>query len=453
MTNFKIFQDKISSLPNQPGVYIFKDARGQILYIGKAKSLKKRVQSYFSSLLNSKTRAFVSKIKDVEYILTPNEPQAQVLEAVLIKDNQPYYNVSLKDDKSFPLIRISHEEFPVICVCRKKRQVNSDLSAYFGPYTNAGQLRQALKFIRSIFGFRSCKVMPKKACLYSRLGLCSAPCVGRVTSLEYKEVINQISLFLESKYEKLLDKLALKMKEASVSRDFEEAVKYRDQINALSIFKNEASSRRKQGSFQSGILEYPSSIRVLKDASVLPRKYKSHVTSSFLEEELTGLKNLLGLDKIPQRIEAFDISNISGKDATGAMVSFYKGVPDKNNYRRFRIKTVKSIDDYGMLKEVVMRRYAGLKRENACIPDVVLIDGGLSHLKAASGEIRKLGLNIPLISIAKEHENIYVLGRSAPFRLKEDFPVLNFIRRIRDEAHRFALAYHHVLRRKEMIGK
>jgi len=418
MTKFETLQDKISSLPNQPGVYIFKDAGGKIIYIGKAKSLKKRVQSYFSRLLNSKTQALVSKIKDVEFILTPGESQAQVLEAVLIKDNQPYYNISLKDDKSFPLIKISHEEFPVVCVCRRKRQDGSDSAAYFGPYTNAGHLRQALKFIRSIFGFRSCRVMPKKACLYSKLGLCPAPCVGRITAIEYKELINQISLFLESKYEELLSKLALKMRQAAALKDFEEAAKSRDQINALSVFKN-----------------------------------KSSVSNSVLTEELIGLKDLLNLDKIPRRIEAFDISNISGRLATGSMVSFYNGVPDKNNYRRFRIKFVSGIDDYGMLKEAVMRRYAGLKRENACFPDVVLIDGGLSHLKAASGEIRKLGLKIPLLSIAKEYENIYLLGRSSPLRLKTDSPVLNLIRRIRDEAHRFALAYHHVLRRKEMLTK
>lgn len=415
MSIIKTLQDKISALPNQPGVYIFKDSDGKIIYIGKAKSLKKRVQSYFSRLLNSKTQALVSRIKDVEFILTPNESQAQVMEAALIKDNQPYYNISLKDDKSFPLIRISHEEFPVVSVCRRKKQADSDLSVYFGPYTNAGHLRQALKFIRTIFGFRSCRVMPEKACLYSKIGLCPAPCAGKITALEYKELINRISLFLGSKYEELLDNLALKMKQASVARDFEAAAKYRDQVNALSVFKN-----------------------------------ASHISSSSSEEELTGLKDLLRLDKVPLRIEAFDISNISGCLATGSLVSFYKGAPDKNNYRRFRIKTVSGVDDYGMLKEVVMRRYSGLKRKGAFFPDAILIDGGLAHLRAAFEEIRKLGLNIPLLSIAKERENIYVLGRSSPLRLAETSPVLNLIRRVRDEAHRFALGYHHVLRHRKV---
>ena len=418
MTNFKILQDKIASLPNHPGVYIFKDAQGRIVYIGKAKSLKKRVQSYFSRLLNSKTQALVSRIKDVEYILTPGESQAQVLEAALIKDNQPHYNISLKDDKSFPLIRISNEEFPVICICRRKKQVDSDKSFYYGPYTNAGQLRQALKFIRATFGFRSCRVMPKEACLYSRLGLCPAPCIGRISPEEYRDLISRIRLFLESKYGELLKKLAAKMKEASVSLKFEDAARYRDQINALSVFKN-----------------------------------KSGISYGGASEESTGLMQLLNLDKIPQRIEAFDISNISGSLATGSMVSFYKGQPDKNNYRRFRIKTVEGIDDYGMLREVVMRRYSGLRREGRAFPDVILIDGGLAHLRAASGEINKLGLNIPLISIAKEDENIYILGSRRPVKLKSDSPFLNLIRRIRDEAHRFALAYHHVLRRKKVLGK
>jgi excinuclease ABC subunit C len=223
-------------------------------------------------------------------------------------------------------------------------------------------------------------------------------------------------MFLESKYEALVRTLTHKMKESVRLKEFEEAAKVRDQINALSVFG--------QG--------------------------KIHVAGL---NELGDLKALLRLDKLPERVEAFDISNISGKEATGSMVSFYKGVPDKNNYRRFRIRLHNKIDDYAMLREVVGRRYLRLTQEHLALPDLVLIDGGKAHLLAAKDEIEKLGLKIPLMSIAKEKEHIYVADRSFPLKLDSDTPALNLIRRIRDEAHRFAVAYHHILRRKKIIGK
>ncbi len=416
MINTNKLKDKITNLPESPGVYIFKDSRGQVIYIGKAKSLKKRLQSYFNRFLCAKTQALAAKIADIKYIVMPSESQAELLEAALIKDRQPYYNISLKDDKSFPLIKISDEEFPFLSVCRRKKPEEDDRSLYFGPYTDAASLRQALKVIRRIFGFRSCKRMPKESCLYFRLKLCPAPCIGNIGAREYKDLINQIRMFLESRYAELLNELARKMSEAAKMRKFEEAAKIRDQINALSVFK--------QGKGKEINLN-----------------------------ELEGLKDLLRLAKIPDRIEAFDISNIFGKEATGAMVSFYKGFADKNNYRRFRIKAVTQIDDYGMIREVVSRRYSRLKEENLLLPDLILIDGGRQHLLAAQAEVKKLGFQIPLVSIAKEKENIYVENRIHPIKLNSDTPALNLIRRVRDEAHRFAVAYHHILRRKKVIGK
>lgn len=406
----------ISRLPDSPGVYKFKDASGRIIYIGKAKSLKKRVTSYFSRFLSAKTQALVAKISDIEYTVTASEAQAELLEAALIKERQPYYNISLKDDKSFPLIKISSDEFPLVSICRRKKAGKDDASLYFGPYTDAAPLRQAFKVMRRIFGFRSCRRMPKQPCLYCRLKLCPAPCIGNISCAEYKELIDRIKLFLEGRYEELLEELYQDMKEASAKNDFEEAAKFRDQINALSVFR--------QGSSHEAVFN-----------------------------EMEGLKDLLKMDKIPERIEAFDISNISGKEATGSMVSFYRGRPDKNNYRRFRIKRQLKIDDYAMLREVVSRRYERVRRDNLKLPDLVLIDGGKAHLLAAYGEIKNIGLDLPIVSIAKEKENIYVLGRAIPIRLKSDTPALNLIRRVRDEAHRFAVAYHHVLRRKKVIGK
>jgi len=407
---------KITGLPDAAGVYKFKDAAGKIIYIGKAKSLKKRVSSYFTRLLSAKTQALVAKVADIEYALTPSEAQAEILEASLIKEKQPYYNISLKDDKSFPLIKISDEEFPGVSICRRKQPQKGDKSLYFGPYTDAASLRQAFKVMRRIFGFRSCKTMPKQACLYCRLGLCPAPCVGNISCAEYRELISQIKLFLGSKYEELLGRLSVNMKQAAKEKKFEEAGRIRDQINALSVFRQ---------------------------ASPMQAVFS----------ELEDLKNALKLEKLPERIEAFDISNISGRQATGSMVSFFRGKPDKNNYRRFRIKTETGIDDYAMLREVVSRRYKRVKEENLSLPDLVLIDGGKAHLSVAEGEIKKIGLDLALASIAKEKENIYVRGRAMPIRFKHDTPALNLIRRVRDEAHRFAVAYHHILRRKKVLGK
>lgn len=412
----KELKNIIADMPNVPGVYIFKDAVGNILYIGKAKALKKRVQSYFIGPLDAKTQIMVSKIRDIEYRLTPSEAQAQILEAALIKDNQPPYNIDLKDDKSFPWVRITAEEFPVISIMRRKYLRENDCSLYFGPYTNVKLLRRAIKVVRKIFGFRSCKNLPSEACLYSRLRLCPAPCIKKINPVDYQEIIHRIELFLESKYEELIKDLGERMQRLVAARNFEEAAKVRDQINALS------SIGQPRGSL-----------------------------TSISESE--DLRNLLKLNKLPQRIEAFDISNLSGKEASGSMVSFFKGLPDKNNYRRFRIKSVEGIDDYEMLAEVVRRRYSRLLEEKLPLPDLVLIDGGRAHLLVADKEIKTLGIQISLVSIAKKEEHIYTKERIQPIKLKSDTPALNLIRRIRDEAHRFARAYHHLLHRKKIIGK
>lgn len=415
MSNITPLKDKVSKLPDAPGVYVFKNAKDAIIYIGKAKSLKRRVYSYFSKHLDSKTQALVSRIADLEYLTAPTESQAQILEAKLIKEKQPPYNIDLKDDKSFPYIKITKEKYPIVSVCRIKKTDKPQDCLYFGPYTNAKFLRQAFKVIRRVFGFRSCKNMPDEACLYHRIKLCPAPCIRKVTQAQYAQIMLDIGMFLESRYEELVDKLSRRMSQAAAERDFEEAARIRDQISALAVF---------------GQHKMPVAL-----------------------DELSDLKSLLRLVKLPERIEAFDISNISGTNATGSMVSFYRAFPDKNNYRRFRIKTVAQINDYKMLAEVVQRRYSRLLRENLPLPDLILVDGGRGHLDVAAGEIEKLGLKIPLASIAKERENIHVYGKALPLRLKQDTPALNLIRRIRDEAHRFAISYHRLLRRKKTIGR
>jgi excinuclease ABC subunit C len=399
-----------------PGVYLFKDAAGAIIYIGKAKSLKKRVQSYFSRALDAKTQALVSKIADLEHRVTGSPAQAALLEASLIKAKLPQYNIDLRDDKSFPWIRVSGEDFPAISIYRRKGKRREPGALYFGPYTNVTLLRQAVKEVRRIFGFRSCKKMPRQTCLYYRLKLCPAPCIQKISQAQYKEIIRQITLFLDSRYEELVNRLSQKMQHLAGEQKYEQAARLRDQISALSAFAQSPHLRP-------GI------------------------------NELEDLQRLLRLKNLPQRIEAFDISNIFGKEATGSMVSFYRGFPDKDNYRRFRIKTVEGIDDYKMLAEVIRRRCTRLAEEKLPLPDLVLIDGGRSHLLVAWKEVRKVGLGLTLASIAKEKENIYSLNNSKPIKLQSDRPALNLIRRIRDEAHRFAVSYHHILRRKKIIGK
>ncbi|MFH1397519.1 MAG: excinuclease ABC subunit UvrC [Candidatus Omnitrophota bacterium] len=407
---------KVDSLPLTSGVYFFKDGQGKIIYIGKAKSLRKRVKSYFNRLLDSKTQVLVSKIKGLEYISAPTESRALILESSLIKEKQPHYNIDLKDDKSFPWVRISTEEFPRVSVCRRKKIDNKDKSIYLGPYTSAQLLRKALIMVRKIFGYRTCATLPKTACLDYRLKLCPGPCVKGATVSEYAEIIKNIKMFLDSRFEKLLSRLYCRMNKAADRQQFEEAANIRDQISALSAI----------------------------------RKSDLNISS---QDELEDLKLWFKLNRLPRRIETFDISNISGSEATGSMVSFFNGLPDKDNYRRFKIKTVFEIDDYAMIREVVRRRYFRLVRENLKLPDLVIIDGGKSHLRAALDEIDKLGIDLNLISIAKEKENIYIKGRINPVRLNKNAPGLNLIRRARDEAHRFALKYHHLLRRKKIIGK
>ncbi len=408
-------KEKVNKLPELPGVYIYKDAQGRVIYIGKAKSLKKRVQSYFSRFLSGKTQALVSRITDIEHILTPTEFQAQILEAALVKEKQPQYNIDLKDDKSFPLIKITNEEFPCVSVCRQKELLKKKEGAfYYGPYQSAVLLRQALKAIRKVFGFRSCKNLPKKPCLYFRLHLCPGACAGKVSAKEYRQIVGNIKMFLGSQYERLIDKLSRDMELASRQQQYEDAAKFRDTINALSAIGRSC------------------------------RNFSSI-------NELEDLQELLGLRNLPLSIEGFDISNISGKEATGGMVSFHKGMADKNNYRRFRIKNVSGIDDYAMMREVVMRRYSRLVGERKSMPDLILIDGGKQHLSAALEELVKLKLDIPIMAIAKAEENVYIKGRRTPIKMAEDRPGLNLIRRIRDEAHRFCRKYHHLLRKKKIL--
>jgi excinuclease ABC subunit C len=419
---------KIDALPNSAGVYIFKATGGKVLYIGKSARLRKRVSSYFSARLAAKQRALVSKIEEIDYVITPSESLALLKEAELIKEYLPPYNTALRDDKSYPFICISEEEFPLVWICRRPNRARwrLPLLRVFGPYTNVGLLQKALKALRRIFGFRSCHRYPKKPCLYYRLGSCPAPCAGKITATDYRQAIEGLIAFLEGRHQELFDSLLELMEKKAAQRKFEEAASLRNRICAL-------------GS-------------ILPQAAPLNKKFSAGIKSSY-PVALKELKAILGLKVLPERIEAFDVSNVFGTEATASLVYFYKAQPLKNNYRRFRIKTIKGIDDYAMLKEALLRRYHRLIKERIPLPDLVVIDGGKGHLNVARQALGELKLNIPLISIAKEKEEIFLPDKEMPLRLSFDSEALHLVQQIRDEAHRFALAYHHILRKKKTLGR
>ena len=410
----KEIAEKVKALPEASGVYLMKDARGTIIYAGKAVNLRKRAASYFRKRKTSgKTDLLVEKIRDIDYILTESEAEALILEASLIKKHQPYYNISLRDDKTYPYIEISGGDFPRVALVRP-RTFSVD-SAYYGPYIGAALIREALEIIRRIFPFRTCEPMPDKECLYYHIGLCEAPCIGRQTKRTYQKTIRHIKIILEGKKDQLYKKLTREMEQASRCKAFEQAAKIRDQLRAI-------------GALYSGTKD----INYFKEAEQLQRVFH--------------------LPDLPKRIETFDISNIMGEHSVGAMVSFFNGRPDKNNYRRFKIKTVDGIDDFGMIAEVVRRRYSRLKKERRLMPDLVLIDGGKGQLSAAAGQLKQLDLNIPVVSLAKQEEEVFFLGRRKPVILSRNSLGLKLLQRCRDEAHRFAVSYHRNLRSKKTFS-
>lgn len=403
---------KLKKIPQSPGVYLFLDRKKTPLYIGKAANLRKRVASYFQNKYHPpKTRALLASIRDLDYIPTRSSAEALIYEANLIKEKKPKYNIELKDDKSYPFLKLTkNEKFPRLFISRRKKK---DGAIYYGPYTNAKLLKSALSAIQGIFFLRSCVKLPKRACLKAHLGGCLAPCDGGISEKEYKKAVGEVKLFLECRKETLLRKISGEINRASKKLDYEKALMLRDRIEALS------------------------------------EVWKGRKPPAPLNKEMNRLKEVLGLVVFPARVEAFDISDIHGKEAVGSMVSFFCGKPQKDEYRRFRIKSVSGINDYEMIREVIRRRYARLLKEKSAFPDLILIDGGRGHLNAAKNELRKIGpLKVPIISIAKENEYIFTEGKKAPLRLPKSEPALKSIMKMRDEAHRFAISYHKLLRSK-----
>ena len=414
--NNKTMNDKINKLskkaqklPDRPGIYLFKDVNGQVIYVGKALSLKKRVNSYFGGqVVNLKTRNLLENISFFDYIAATSEAEALLYEAQLIKKYLPKYNILLKDDKAYPLLKLTVAEiYPRLIVVRKKKD---DGALYFGPYTDSGLLKEALKILRRRFPLRSCSKLPKQPCLYYHLKQCLAPCRKGLDVNLYSQTVSELIMFLKGNHARLIAKIRHKMKSFSDRKLYEEAAVMRDQILAL---------------------------------SKISKAQKSYVFSNITRD----IKDTLKLKKVPFNVDAFDVSNIFGSHSVGAAVRFKDGLPEKNNYRKFKIKSVEGIDDYAMMREIVLRRYKNIYTKKL-LPDLIVIDGGRGHLNAAQEALKVLKLNITIISIAKEKEEIFFIDRPKALILPPHDKSLKFIQRLRDEAHRFAISYHRVLRRK-----
>jgi excinuclease ABC subunit C len=407
----------IQSLPLSSGVYIMKDKDGRIIYIGKAVSIRKRVQSYFRRETGSlKTDLLVSNIEAIDCIETASEAEALLLEASLIKEHLPKYNIELKDNKTYPHIQVTQEQFPLISVVRmtslKAKEVKAD---YYGPYTSPALIREALTIIRKIFHSRSCETLPDKPCLDFHIGLCDAPCIGNISEEDYKRNIRHVCMILQGKKAELLRDLHEEMERHAQEKNFEKAARVRDQIRAIGAL------------------------------------YSSNKDINYFKEA-EQLERALNLPKTPARIECFDISTIMGNQSVGSMVSFLNGSPDKNNYRRFKIREVEGIDDFKMMAEVVRRRYTRLKKDGLIFPDLIIVDGGKGQLSAACEELKKLEVEIPIISLAKREEEVFMPGRRNSIILERDSLGLRLLQRVRDEAHRFAIKYHRLLRGKKTFG-
>lgn len=407
----------IKNLPNSPGVYIMKDSSREVLYVGKANDLRKRVSSYFqaSRRLPERKNALILKVKDIAFISTATSAEALIYENGLIKQLSPKYNVALRDDKSYPLLKLTvNETFPRLIMTRVRYD---DGAIYYGPYTSVKLLKEALKILQKLFPLRVCDKMPKKECLQLHIKQCFGPCIGKINLERYNSLVAELKLFLEGRRTELLKLLMNKIKELSKEERFEEALECRDRLEALGAVKENRVA------------------------------YKPM-------DELEELKRILGIKGRLERIEAFDVSNIMGAEACGSVIYFYKGKPDKNKYRRFRIKTVSGMDDYSMMREIVRRRYDRSLKEKEKLPDLIVIDGGKGHLGVAIDELKRLAIDsIPTIGIAKEFERIYVKNKKGHILLPKESKALHLLERVRDEAHRFAISYHKKLMSKRIWKK
>ncbi|MEI6150440.1 MAG: excinuclease ABC subunit UvrC [bacterium] len=420
----------LEDLPDKPGCYLMRDRRGRIIYVGKAASLRKRVQSYFRAgtwrRADPKLRGLVRSVDTLDYVVLRNEAEALLTESQLIKDYKPRYNVDLRDDKRFLMLRIDpHDPWPAFKAVRLRRD---DGALYFGPYVSSPAARAAMKFIEKRFGLRRC--LPRspgpenhRHCIDDIVRFCSAPCMARVTPEEYGERVGGGCAFLRGELPELLEEVRLTMEQAGAEKKFEDAAAWRDMWFMLKDIVGQRA-------------------RV-----VATPEMKRHDA----REGLIELQKALGLASPPKRIECYDISNISGTHSVASMVCSIDGIPAPSRYRHFRIKTVQQSDDPAMMAEVIRRRFERLQQEGGETPDLLVVDGGVSQLNAALHELGALGMaQVPAIGLAKRFEEIHIRGQSQPLRLATDSRALYILQRARDEAHRFALDYHRRLRARRI---
>jgi len=431
--------EKVKQFPAGPGVYLMKDAQGRVLYAGKAKNLRNRAGHYFTKAAaeDHRTRDLVPLIADVDFLPAESEVDALLMEARLVKYIQPRFNVELKDDKTFPYLQIRlREEYPRVEFTRAPRRKGVKL---YGPFTSAKSLRYALRVLQRLFKFRTCSLDIRedeerwrwfRPCLLHNINQCTAPCNFRVSREDYRKQIRALRLVLEGKKDRLIKEMERDMAEASAALLFEKAARLRDDIAAL---------------------------KDLGARGEVNRDVQPEVFPIEPKKGLVGLRKVLGLEKTPRTIEGIDVAHLGGDDMVASLVAFIDGLPFKPGYRRYRIKTVQGIDDFASIREVVSRRFrnatkprsTGEGEEGQVFPDILLIDGGKGQLNAALDALNLLGVRPPcLISLAKREEEIYRPGEAEPIRLSRHSAALRLLQYVRDEAHRFAQHYHHILRRK-----
>ena len=423
---------KLSAVPHKPGVYLHKDRFGTVIYVGKARDLRKRVSQYFQSSRRHgwdlKFNALVEAIADFDIHVVRNEPESLLLESKLIKEFKPRFNVSLRDDKRYLMLKVNlNDPIPNFVFTRLKKD---DGARYFGPFVNSAALRNTVALARKQFNLRGCRVFTPdesdyKHCLYAHLKNCTAPCVGNVTREQYLEQVKAACNFLEGQCREMQVGLEAEMKKAAAAHDFEKAADLRDLLRDLQ------DTWKRTEKFERVPYNLPLAINP--------------------ENDLVALAKILNLPAPPLRIEGFDISNISGTFVVASCVSFKNGRPDRANYRCFKIKGFVGQDDFASIAEVVRRRYSRLQREEKSLPDLILIDGGKGQLGMAGAELKKLGLEkIPVIGLAKEFEEIYLPDKVEPLRLGLAHPAVKLLQRLRDECHRVANSYNAQLRLKKI---
>lgn len=425
---------KVRTFPTCPGVYLMKNSAGVVIYVGKATNLRSRAGSYFlkAAQIDSRTAPWVSEIADADFMESESEVDALLVESRLIKDIQPQYNKIQKDDKSFPYLQIStYEDFPRVEITREPE--NSGVKLY-GPFASAGSLRGAVQVLQRIFKFRTCsldidagdeKWRWYRPCILASIKQCTAPCNMRVSREDYRKDIRRLQTFLQGNKSKLLKEMKAEMLEASKALDFETAAKLRDEIQLL-----ETLDRRGE-----------------LDTHEQPEVF--HIDP---KKGLEGLRRVLKLSETPRSIEGVDIAHLGGGETVASLVKFIDGVPFKPGYRRFKIKNVDGIDDFKSINEVVARRFKRLSDEQDAFPDILLIDGGKGQLSSAVAAFESLDIEPPvLISLAKKEEEIFRPGETESIRLSRHAFSLRLLQYVRDEAHRFAQHYHHILRSKSQF--